>query len=420
VLAIAAMCVLAAVYAVVRSARLPDDVGVPFACYLGGGAVGAIAIAAAGSPWVDAKAMATISPGVLSGALLGLALLARRGPLRLPAILTSAAVLAIVAWSAFLAYQGAWFAPRDQYEELNEIGERFAGQGPALATDASFYGVRHFISDLAPDSPTDFHPNPLTLSGGELVTEEHGFVDVGDLDPRQVSAYNLVVVPRGPTTSRPPATFEQAWSGRFYDVWRRIEEAPIPTANLALNGRLDSAARAPCRKVARLADSVGGSGSLVAAPAPRSIPVRIGAGELPAGWRRSTAYAVSAPGSGEHRVTFEVPPGRYDVLLGGKVFGRADVTVDGEPVGDARMAIYASADYLPLGTLDLDAETHELELGYTAGRLSPGAATEADPIGPVLLVEHDFEHGTTTVPAPDYRRLCDRRWDWIEGYATRQ
>ena len=120
-----------------------------------GGLIATLVTVLVGSPWVGAKALATFSPIVLFAGLCGLLALFRAAPdlLRrgLAAALTTA-VVAVVFWGAAQAYLGISFAPRAHYEELAEINERFAGQGPALSTEVSVSGPRHFLRDLDADS----------------------------------------------------------------------------------------------------------------------------------------------------------------------------------------------------------------------------------------------------------------------------
>lgn len=417
VLVLAAACLLVAVFAIVACARLPDREGVPFAAYAGGGAVGAGVIVALGSPWVDGKAFATISPALLAAALTGLILLARRRGLRVPALAAAGVVAAVVAWSAFLAYQGAWLAPRAQYAELDQIGERFAGQGPALDTDASFYGVRHFLSDLDPESTTDFRPRTIVLFDDSLLGSNSGFLDIDEIRRDQLRPYNLLVLPRSPATSRPTGAFELAYLGDYYEVWRRTADPPQPTDTLVLGGHFDAGATPECGRVQRLARAAGPGGELVAARVTDPITVQLASGRKPASWTSPTDYAIDANGSGTLTVGVDTAADTYDVLLGGDIYGRAEVGIDGREVGSERGGLYATGDYKRIGAIELDAGPHELELDYEGASLHPGSAEPAHPIGPLLLAPAAAgDLGTLTLPSADYRRLCDSRWDWIEAY----
>ena len=85
VIALAALCLAIAAITVAVAARRGERDGVPLAGYAGGGALGALAIAYFGGPWMDAKAMASLSPALLGAALIGIAMLGQRSRFRLEA-----------------------------------------------------------------------------------------------------------------------------------------------------------------------------------------------------------------------------------------------------------------------------------------------------------------------------------------------
>ncbi len=91
VLALAVICLLIAAACVVACARQRDREGIPFAAYVGGGALGAAAIMIVGSPWVDGKAMASVSPALLAAALVGVVILGQRTRFRIEAGVIGAA-----------------------------------------------------------------------------------------------------------------------------------------------------------------------------------------------------------------------------------------------------------------------------------------------------------------------------------------
>src|SRR5581483_1889721 len=98
----------------------------------------------AGSPWVGAKALAVASPAFLAAAAAGVAWVRSTGRAT-EALVAAAAIAGGVLWTNLLAYHDANLAPRGQLHELEQIGERFAGDGPALMTDYQVYGARHFL-----------------------------------------------------------------------------------------------------------------------------------------------------------------------------------------------------------------------------------------------------------------------------------
>jgi hypothetical protein len=103
-----------------------------------------------GSPWIDAKALATASPAPVGGLDASTALEHRRGAGDTRDV-AAAAIAVCVLWSNALTYSGVWLAPYDRLAELESIGHRFAGDGPALMTEHQPYGVRYFLGDLDPE-----------------------------------------------------------------------------------------------------------------------------------------------------------------------------------------------------------------------------------------------------------------------------
>lgn len=60
---------------------------------------------------------------------------------------------------------------------------------------------------------------------------------------------------------------------------------------------------------------------------------------------------------------------------------------------------------------------HRVEIEYEGASLSPGSAAQPWAIGPLELEEvGQGDLGTVTVAPAEYRRLCGRRWDWVEAY----
>ena len=114
------------------------------------------------SPWIAGKAFATASPAVPFAALIACALLIQGGRLVEGAVL-AVVVAGGVLWSNVLQYHDAWLAPRGQLAELAPIGNRFAGDGPALMTEYQPYGVRHFLRKLAPEGASELRVRPVPL-----------------------------------------------------------------------------------------------------------------------------------------------------------------------------------------------------------------------------------------------------------------
>ncbi len=411
---LASLCLTIAAATLVAAVHFDRDDGVPLLGYVGGGAIGALIIAHFGSPWVDGKAMATLSPAILTAALIGIAMLGQRSPFRLESAALGTVVAVVILWSAFLGYQGVSFAPRGPNVELAEIGERFEDRGPALSTEVSIYGPRHFLRKLEAEGASDRRNRPVLLTTGSA-PEKGQAVDLDEIQTTELAPYNLLVVRRSPAASRPPADFVLAYQSDRYDVWQRSRSAGTLIEHLPLGTSLDAGDVPSCADVQRLAGEVGDAGKLVAARVGTPIAVDFTAAAMPVGWTNPSTYTFSPSGSGELSVEIDVPAGDYELWLGGRVYGGLVIGLDGEEVVSERANVENVGALDPLGATEIPAGKHELTLSYSGADLRPGSAERAE-IGPLLLEEPGGEPDLLTVSPSAYRQLCGRRWDWVEAY----
>lgn len=416
VIALAALCLAISAVTLALVARRGQRDGLPLVGYVGGGLLGAAVIAHFGSPWVDAKAMASISPAILLAALVGVARLGQRTGFRIESVVVGGLVAGTVLWSAFLAYQGVWFAPRGPNVELEKIGQAFAGEGPALSTEVSIYGPRHFLRKLDAQGASDRRTQAVILRGGGEPAKGQA-IDLDEIEPSSLDPYNLIVTRRSPAASRPPANWELARSGTYYDVWKRSETAGTLLEHLPLGTSLDAGDIPACAEVQRLAELAAG-GRLVAARAGTPIAVEFSTARRPAGWTTPTPYTVSPSGFGTLGQWIETPGGEDDLWLGGTVFGGVELRIDDEVVASERGVVENVGAVDPVGTTRLTPGRHWLELEYSDADLWPGSASRPFEIGPLLLeAPAKPDLGTVTVQSGQYRQLCGERWDWIEAYS---
>jgi hypothetical protein len=223
-------------------------------------ACGAGLISATGSPWLAAKALAIAAPTATTLALVG----AVRGRVRGMAPLLGALLLLGIGASDVLAARSANLAPRDLLTELETIGTRFAGQGPALMTEYQPYGVRHFLRRLDAEGAGELRRRPIALIDGRLPGKGEE-PDLDSIDQSALDAYRTIVLRRDPSLSRPSARYEVVWRGRYYEVWQRPTDAPAILEHLPLGADGVAASPAPCARVLRLGARVVRMGGLVAA-----------------------------------------------------------------------------------------------------------------------------------------------------------
>jgi hypothetical protein len=351
-----------------------------------------------GSPWNGGKALATASPVVLSLAIVGAASLLRID--RVTGMFLIVAIAGGVIWSNVLAYGGVSLAPYGQLAELQQIGERYAGEGPALMTEYNPYGARHFLRDLDGEGASELRVREVPLVTGG--TAEKGEpVDTDELTMPGLFEYRTLVLRRSPVRSRPPFPYRLVWSGRYYEVWQRPEgfEGPLPE-HLALGTQFHPSEVPGCSEV-------GGLGEL-------ALLHRIAGAHLVAA-RHAPVYDATDG-------TLELPrAGKYAAWLLGSVRGSVELWIDGHKSGEARQQLENDGSFVELGESRLSAGTHEVELRFGGADLHPGSGGfPRPPTGPLLFSPGGEAPGAlVSVSIEESRRLCGKPWDWIEAVGSR-
>lgn len=358
------------------------------------------AIVVFGSPWAGGKALATASPVALSLAILG-AVLALRAD-RLTGVVLIVAIAAGVLWSNALAYRDVWLAPYDELRQLQEIGKEFAGDGPALMTEYSAHGARHFLRELDAESVSELRSRPIPLRNGKEV-EPYFSADTDELAFDSLLAYRTLVLRRSPVRSRPPSPYELVWSGSDYEVWQRpVAPSGLPPEHLPLGSELDAAAVPNCSEVLGL----GQLALLHAAVNVRMLAARHGP------VYDATEGTLSLPRDGTYVAWL-----RGLVRYAGSIGGRVELLVDDRQVDEVRNAHENEGSYIHFDEVRLSQGTHRVELRFPDADLHPGSG--APPGADSLLFAPAHERGgIVSVDIDDAERLCGKRWDWIEAVGS--
>jgi hypothetical protein len=379
--------------------------------YAAGAVIGSAAIITQGGPWLDAKALATMSPVFILLAMAAGAQAVERGG-RFAGWAVIGLVSVGVLGSNALAYREVSLAPRDRFEELAQIGEMFAGQGPALMTRAEPYANRYFLRRLAVDNAAElrFH-HPIKLRSGRLAGKLRS-VDVDELAPSSVARYRLLVLRHSPVGSRPPSSYALAWRGRWYDVWKRT--STVARDRLAFGSRLDSGAAPSCSELRQFARGHEGA-RLAAAQAPSPVVAMLSKRLLPDGWRspKQLPGAALPTGAGTVKTSVVLPRGGpWTVWIGGGVAGRLSVSVDGRPIGAIDQRVNRAREYERVATAPLAAGRHRVAIRYEEELLA--GSSENDIFGPLAFTPAAPPARPVYLPARDVGSLCGRRLDWIE------
>ena len=387
--------------------------------------------------WVDAKALVLTSPVVVLLAWAGVAALlgssraparaggagVRRGrdghvlrPRRAPAIpaLAVGFLLALLLAGGALAsdlaqYHSSNLAPTARYDELASINRRFAGRGPTLFTDFDEYSL-YVLRDLDIGGPDFVFPPPAArpVANGYPVELDH-------ISPQALAAYPLIVTPRDPSASPPPAAYALAWQGTYYEVWARR-----PAARPALVHVAAPAGRAlSCTRVVGLAHQAGSEhAALIAALSPSLVRVRLRGARLPAGWgHQHGGFTMRRPGT--VALSLRLPrAGRWELWLQGQFMPMVRLGLDGRPVASISGQLAGNSlvpDTAAPITLQLGAGLHRLTVARAGFSLAPGNGGSA-------VLDHVFltpagapvRRLRSLSPGASPRALCAGAYRWIE------
>ena len=289
------------------------------------------------SPWLNAKAMAEASPALVAAGAAGAAAIFETGR-RVEAALIGAAIAAGVLWSNGLSYSNAWLAPRAQLAELEQIGTRFAGQGPTLMTETEPYGVRHFLRNLDPEGAAERRRRLIPLLDGQGLAKG----TYADLDQFQLGRDPRLQDARARAARRARAVRPRSTGSCGAAATTTSGSGRTPTRGSSRTHRSATpCSRAPCRRARRcmrLATLAGPSGLLAAPPRTPAVVVDFSGVPLPPGWESDAGgHVFPEKGAGAIARDFTVPrAGRYGLWLGGSFRGRLRLYVDGRLVADAR------------------------------------------------------------------------------------
>ena len=369
--------------------------------------------------WGEGKALAIASPVPLALAGAGAAqLLTRRGALvpRVAGGVLAIFLVAGVGWSYALAFQGTTLTPYDRHDELARIGERFAGRGPALATEFDTYAGRWFLRHTDAEVASELRRRQVTLTDGSLLAKGTS-ADIDRVALSSLDPYRLLVTRRGPPASRPPSSFRRVWRGRWYEVWERQAGRTV-VEHLGLGTPVDPTGIPACADVRRLARAAGPNGVVRAAEAPQPAVGALDPASVPQGWKATSGVLYpDGRGTGTGRATVNLPsPGPYEVWVGGAFRGGASVAIDGVPVGSDRHQLSFPGNWVPFGTADLSAGPHAVTVRLDGSGIHPGVrGINRYAIGPVALVPANRPARIIEVPGNDAGALCGRRLDWLEA-----
>ncbi|MEJ7782459.1 MAG: hypothetical protein WKF99_07795 [Solirubrobacteraceae bacterium] len=386
------------------------------------GAVGLAVVLWRGSAWVELKAITTTAPLCVALAFAGAATLARGRRTRPLALGAGALVAVAVLAGNALAYRGTSLAPYERFAELQDIAERYEGQGPTLHPvfeEHAEYLLRD-VGVVALTNPVGSEDTLRPQAPPRIVFQR----DLDEYTLEGLSRWQLIVTRRDPTASRPPSDFALVERTDHYEVWKRREGAGEVVFHQPFGPLFGERDAADCETLDDRLRQAGPQARLAYAPAPGARSFRVV--ERSPLWLDAGEGQWLSRGPGFVRYEVRAPrAGRYALWLGGS-FGRTvTVSVDGREIERLRWQGNYPRQFEPLGTVSLEAGEHVVEVSRSGGSLLPGTGNELDlegtttRVGELILAPPDAARPVRTVAPEEARETCasDEPWDWAEVVA---
>ncbi len=380
---------------------------------LAGNTVAALFLFSRASPYASAKVMVIVSLSAVTAEMLGPAALHDSGR-RIEAWALAMVITAGVLWTNMLGYHDASVAPRARLAELSVIGTRFAGQGPAffnLSDEFAGYFLRK-------EAPTDPALGPPQVRPGLVPPPGRRAWDPDDLALNYAEFFHLFVLGRSPLTSRPPANYELADAGRFYEVWQRTG-SPQVLAHIPLGTGLSPAAVPSCRLVRATAARAKQLKAELATVVRPAVPTLIPTHTIrPPNWGLDASdpfVLIPRDQPGAMVGALAVPAaGRYDINVEANLSQKLLVTVDGHRVGSIEYQLGPPGQVVRVATTALSAGSHRIAIIRPANNLTPGDGGTSRMIGLITLSPSGSVPSVTVVSPSRARSLCGRWLDWLE------
>jgi hypothetical protein len=379
-------------------------------------------------PWVELKAYTITAPMFLAMAFLGAGYLvasnARRGAVLMKGAgwLGAVAVAVAVLYGNALTYHDMSLAPAGRYHQLEQIGKRFAGVGPAFypAFDeySEYFLRREHAYDLVRPPGLQVRPGAVDLAPGQFAYS----LDLNQLQLSFVQSFSLLVIARSPVATRPPANFDLVSRTSEFEVWRRDRPASEVVDHLPLSGSATERTPAYCRALSKQVRQAGAGSSLAYVPSsPRTTLIPADAAH-PSYWHALGPEAIQAHGAGTLLGSVSLAaPGTYNISMPGSVGRPLTLYVDGHRVGRVAYQWRYPGQFLQFGRVYLGAGTHQVRLSRPNGSLSPGSGDGPDAatgeIGPLTFALERPQNGSLVLASDrEAGRVCAAHagYEWIE------
>ncbi|MFL5886355.1 MAG: hypothetical protein ACJ77M_14885 [Thermoleophilaceae bacterium] len=394
------------------------------------GVAGVALITPRTSIYYDAKTYVVLAPAVGLATFAGVFALSRVRRIGLPLAALAGAVVAFgILASNATTYGGVWLTPKQRFEQLGTIANRFAGRGPMLISDREQYGV-YFMRRSRPWDDWGYRQlvdYPHVRFAERLPPQPPRNPDLDDYLFNHVEYYKLLLERKSPDASLPPSNYRLVDETSFYRVWERDGPRPLDHVPYGIDGQQGvgpfgcakdaQPSRPRVRALVRRAEQLH-----------RNLAVSVGGVEphiLVTGfnWIRMKRSRVvpppdeSAGYGGIGSTVVRVPAGRYDAWLQGSYGSGVRVTMTSQAgsrvLGEVRNDLGLPDGWFPLGQVDLAGRTNTTIIGLTPNKLIAGNR-HFNLNGKFAIVPAGARGRIVRLDPRRIGTLCGKKIDWIE------
>jgi hypothetical protein len=373
--------------------------------------------------WLQFKSFTITGVFALTLAFAGVIALheSRRRGLALLGWLVAAMIAGAVLYGNAVTYHDTTLAPAARYYNLAAIGKRYAGQGPTLYPGFDEY-AEYFLREEQGSSSENPAKGEYDLAPG--VTEPNGIgfsLNLNQFSMSYLQKFKLIVQPRGPLANRAPSNWDLVQQTPYFNVWRRARPATDVYAHLPLSGLPHERTPAICRVLENDLHAAGPGATVAYVPAAPETQVAPAAGAHTDYWLPE-GNELLAYGAGSDRVSFTLPhTATYEIWMEGTIGRPIKFLIDGRHVGTVAYEERYPNQFLYVGTSQLAAGHHKLEILRGGGSLHPGSGDDVDPdtrgLGPVVFLPKGSQtYQVRVAPASAAAKICAAPvgYEWME------
>ena len=376
--------------------------------------------------WIQLKSFTITAAFVVLLAFAGAAALQSSGRRWLSGLgwLGALAVTGGILYGNALIYHDTSLAPGARYHDLAALAAHYAHEGPTLDPYFDEY-AEYFLRHESGTSIVD--PANLTFQVRPGVPSPPGGVsfgwDLNQLLPGYVQHFPLIILPRSPIASRPPANYDLVQRTDYFDVWRRDRPASLVLEHFPLSDLPTERTPQYCRHVVQLASKAGPNAQIAYAQGSTVAVVNPVEGVHPDYWKLLGPGTLATVGAGTDLLKFSLPHSlRYTIWVQGSIGRPLSFYLDGKLLRSIGYEERYPSQFLLVSKHEIAAGPHTLKIVRPNGSLHPGSGdpspeTVGRTMGAIVFSSEQASHDRVyTAPASSAAKLCAARvgYQWLE------